>query len=362
LRIAIDARPLAAPLTGIGQYTKSLVQRLAGVLGNNHEWFLYSDRPLTTILPVAGNVSVRTGNASGGSPGSLRWAQWEYVRWAKHDRIDTFWSPRHHLPLLLPKETRTVVTIHDLVWKRYPETMQRKNYWLERILMGPSIRRADHIIAVSGFTAGEITHFYPGTSSRTSVIHEAPEAPPENPATPAGIPDSYILFVGTLEPRKNLDLLLQAYAATGESSPALVIAGGTGWGDVSADQIVRGLGLEKRVAILGYVSDQELNGLYRHATALVMPSHYEGFGLPVVEAMRHGVPCIVSRDTALEEICGGAGILVDPRSREDISSAITRISDPQTRDTLATQARERAKDFSWDTAAARTLEILVSKT
>jgi len=358
LRVAIDVRPLASPLTGIGRYTDSLVRRL--VQSDDCDWFLYSDRPLTTILPVAGNVTVRTGNASGGSPGSLRWAQWEYVRWAKQDRIDTFWSPRHHLPLMLPSRIRTVVTIHDLVWKRYPETMQRKNYWLEKLLMGPSIRKSDGIIAVSNFTAAEISHFYPDAAPKTTVIYEAAELFKGQSSIPGNIPERFILFVGTLEPRKNLELLLQAYAETDASCPPLVIAGGSGWGNLRIESIVNDLGIKNRTTLLGFVSEQELHGLYGRAVAMVMPSHYEGFGLPAVEAMHYGVPCIVSKGTALEEICSSAALLVEPTSKVQLSEAITKICDETTNARLSRAARGRASQFSWDIAAKHTLDVLTA--
>lgn len=356
MRIAIDARPLASPLTGIGRYTDSLVRRL---IKTDHEWFLYSDRPLTAELPETDNVIVRCGHARGGSPGSLRWAQWEYVRWAKQDGIDVFWSPRHHLPLLLPDRIKTVVTIHDLVWKRYPETMQRKNYWLERLLMAPSIRMADNIIAVSNFTASEISHFYHEASLKVTVVLEAAEEPPVDCPLPEGIPEEFLLFVGTLEPRKNLKLLLEAYAEVCVQSPPLVIVGGAGWGELHLDKLITDNGLEQKVISLGYISEPHLQGLYGNATALVMPSLYEGFGLPLLEAMRHGVPIVTSNTGSMVEISGPAAVLIDPTSKESIATSMRQVvSDLQLRGKLSSAGLEQAAHFSWDTAAQSTLTIL----
>ena len=130
MRIAVDARPLSAPLTGIGRYTEALLQQM---VASGHQWFIYSDRPLQVPLPESPRICVRYGSAAGGTPGSLRWAQWGFARWAIQDVVDIFWSPRHHLPLLLPARIASVVTIHDLVWCQFPETMKPKNLLLERV-------------------------------------------------------------------------------------------------------------------------------------------------------------------------------------------------------------------------------------
>ena len=360
MRIAIDARPLASPLTGIGRYTESLVRRL--VQSDDHEWFLYSDRPLATNLPDSSNVTIRTGDARGGSPGSLRWAQWEYVKWAKQDQIDTFWSPRHHLPLLLPDRIRTVVTIHDLVWKRYPETMQRKNYWLEKFLMGPSIQKADQVICVSGFTKKEVSHFYPKATEKCTVVYEAADLPPlSTELLPDEVKEPYLLFVGTLEPRKNLARLLKAYASLNKHEvPGLGLVGGQGWGDLVLEETLNDLDLATRVKLLGYVSDDELQTLYSKASCLLMPSLYEGFGLPALEAMQHSVPVIYSKGTSLEEVVGSGGIAVDPESTIEIASAILSLTSADD-SALSSNARNQAARFSWDTAAEQTLQVLVAR-
>ncbi|MBO6564230.1 MAG: glycosyltransferase family 4 protein [Pseudomonadales bacterium] len=355
MKIAVDARPLSAPLTGIGRYTNSLLQQLTK---SEHEWYLYSDRPLLSESPAAQNVNIRVGNAQGGTPGSLRWAQWQYVKWARSDGIDVFWSPRHHLPLLLPKETRSVVTIHDLVWKRYPETMQRKNFWLEKLLMGPSIRKADKLIAVSKFTASEISTFYPHAEAKTNVVYEAANEPQANATLAKDLPDDFFLFVGTLEPRKNLELLLESSAHVLKPNMPLVIAGGMGWGDVQLQKILKRFNLEDRVICLGYIDDETLDALYANANALIMPSVYEGFGLPVVEALKYGVPCIVSKGTSLEEIAGEAAILVNPYSVSELSRAMTNIQKPEVRSSLAKHAIDRSVEFSWEKAANQTLLLL----
>jgi glycosyltransferase involved in cell wall biosynthesis len=353
VRIAVDARPLAAPLSGIGRYTRTLLDYL--VL-QDHEWFLYSDRPLQQEPPH--RVQVREGSAPGGSPRSLCWTQWQYTRWAARDGIDLFWSPRHHLPLLLGKRVARVVTIHDLVWRQFPETMKRSNLLLERMLMGPSIRMADRVICVSDFTAGEVARYYPSAADRCQVVHEAALDEVSTGLAPEGVPGEYLLFVGTLEPRKNLPRLLRSYSRLGADTVPLVIAGGSGWGGEDLQGMLRELGLESRVHLCGYVADAELQALYAGALCLLMPSLYEGFGLPVLEAMKHGVPVIAANAGALPEIAGDAALLVDPVSEADIADAIRRLQrEPGLVDELSRRSFERAAQFSWQRAANETLAL-----
>jgi glycosyltransferase involved in cell wall biosynthesis len=357
MRIAVDARPLAAPLTGIGRYTRALLEAM---LESGHQWFLYSDRPLKSVVPDSPRLWVRHGDAIGGTPGSLRWAQWQFPRWSVQDVVDLFWSPRHHLPLLLDRHIAPVVTIHDLVWRQFPETMKPKNLWLERALMGPSIRMADQIICVSRFTASEVSRYYPSAIGRCRVIHEAAEEGVAVGSAPEDLPDNYLLFVGTLEPRKNLPRLLRAYAQLTEDAaiPPLVVVGGAGWGGEDLPTLVHSLGLEGRVRLLGYVTDGELQSIYSRASCLLMPSLYEGFGLPMLEAMQHGVPIIASSTSSLPEVAGDAGLLVNPYSEEELANAIRKLMhDGEQHARLSDRARQRASEFSWQRAAAETLEL-----
>ncbi|MEP5766287.1 MAG: glycosyltransferase family 1 protein [Halieaceae bacterium] len=357
MRIAVDARPLAAPLTGIGRYTRALLEAMVPL---GHQWFLYSDRPLHMQLPENPRVMVRHGDARGGTPGSLRWAQWQYSRWALQDVADLFWSPRHHLPLLLDSHIARVVTIHDLVWRQFPETMRVKNLWLERALMSPSIRSADQVICVSRFTASEVSRYYPTAVGRCRVIHEAAEEAVAIAPPPIDLPGQYLLFVGTLEPRKNLPRLLQALAALRDDPavPPLLIVGGSGWGGEDLPRLIAELDLKDRVRLCGHVSDAELQGLYAGAHCLLMPSLYEGFGLPLLEAMQHGVPVIASSTSSLPEVAGDAGLLINPYSVAELADAIRRmVHEPELHARLSQRAGLRAAQFSWRRAAEETLQL-----
>ena len=370
MRIAVDARPLAHPFTGIGRYTESLLKRLVQV---GHEWFLYADRPLTLRFPLGRNARLRTGRADGVVGGGLVYSQAAFVRWSRRARIDVFWSPRHHLPLMLPDRIATVVTVHDMVSVRYPETMRTRNRLLERTLMGPSLRQATRIICVSDFTASEVAELMPWAAGKCVVIPEAaePSAGGARGASDAGASDDlarpvrnqpYLLFVGTLEPRKNLVTLLRAFAKACEHERfrhRLVVVGGYGWGPQNLNAEIARLGLADRVVLEGNVNDVELHDLYVGSTALAIPSLYEGFGLPALEAMQRGVPVIAGARGALPEVVQDGGILVDPLDVRALADAMLRVSTSSgLHRRLSAAALARAASFSWDRAADQTLAVL----
>ena len=358
MRIAVDARPLAHPFTGIGRYTESLLKRL---VQTGHQWFLYSDRAITPRFPIGDRVQLRTGQASPGSAMSLFYSQLVFPRWARGDCVDLFWSPRHHLPLSLSNRVAGVVTVHDLVWKRYPETMHDRNRVLERLLMGPSLRSAERVICVSDFTAAEVAAEYPEVSGRCTVIPEAAEPLAAGYEEKYPLPEApYLLFVGTLEPRKNLPRLLAAYAravARNQIEQHLLIVGAQGWGGQDLPRLISRLGMQDRVLLKGRVSDAELRDLYAGSTGLLMPSLYEGFGLPALEAMQHGVPVIAGNCGALPEVVGKGGLLVDPHCEATLADAIVRLCrDQSLHQSLAGEAIKRAAQFKWEQATQQTLQ------
>lgn len=360
MRIAVDARQLVPPITGIGRYTESLLRQM---LPGGDEWFLYSDRPLSADVEAwsaGAALTQRHGPAGNRGIRSLWRANVDFARWAREDDIQVFWSPRHHLPLTLSKRIASVVSIHDLVWRRHPETMPRANRLLEWLAMSYSLRRAQRVIAVSEFTQAEIAHFYLDAATKTCVVHEA--ARELGPAIDPALDCPYFLFVGTLEPRKNLPRLLEAFAGFARATDCphqLVIIGAEGWGLPSLTEKSESLGISGRVHFPGFIEDSALAGYYQSATALLLPSLYEGFGLPVVEAMRYGTPAIVSDRSSLPEVAGDAGLLVDPESTDALQSALTTLAtDADRRALLSSRCLARSEQFSWQRAAAETLDIL----
>lgn len=356
LRIAVDARPLSIPRTGIGRYTDELLRRL---LQTEHHWFLYSDRPLLRELPEQDNLTIRTGRSSRRITGTL-YPQWIYPRWARRDRIDVFWSPRHHLPLALSSSIRTVLTLHDLVGFIAPETMTRMGRQLETWLTPRSVRKTDALIVDAASTLRDLDRVLGYGVDKASVVPLGASINALSEVMPRPLAQDYFLFVGTQEPRKNLVRLLHAFAAQASSMPdvKLVLAGGAGWGDQLEQQITE-LAIGDRVILTGRLDEASLHSYYRSALALVLPSLYEGFGLPLLEAMQYGVPVVTSNCSSMPEVAGDGGILVDPRDCGSIGDALRRMaSDPALHRGLAVAARAQAAHFSWDASAAQTLAIL----
>ncbi len=339
-------------MVGITRYTHELLSRL---VHSPHQWFLYLDRKPIYPIPDLPNVHIRYGSIQGRALSTL-FAQLIFPVWAKKDKVDVFWSPRHHLPLLLPRRIRKLLTVHDLVWKHYPETMSRLGRWVERLLMPPSLRLAHRIMTVSVSTQQDVEHYFPDCENKLSTIYPGLSFMSANDQSdPVTTP--YFLFVGTLEPRKNLPRLIRAFAsfAKHDQHYKLVIVGGQGWGGEQLRHNISDQGLSERVILMDHVNDQELATIYANAAALVMPSLYEGFGLPLLEAMGHGVPVISSNVGAMAEVVTDAGLLIDPYSESALADAMQEILDSDKRQVLSQRALIRSADFCWDDSVAQVL-------
>lgn len=361
IRVGVDARLLGEAVTGIGRYTSELTRELTT---HAAEFFLYCPRPITVGEWNQPNVLQRT-TALSGRMARMLWSQ-SYLPYAvSKDRLDVFWGATHRLPRLLPSGVARVVTIHDLVWKHAGETMRPLSRWVERRLMPEAVRLADRIIADSQSTAAALEAEYPWARDRIRVVYPGVSTMPKPLEKSAlqgfGITGDYFLFVGTLEPRKNLRRLLNAYAVLPTSvrrRAQLVITGGKGWGGLDIPAMVEKLELQRDVILTGYTSDEQLSTLYAHAMFLAMPSLYEGFGLPLVEAMAHGVPALTSNRSSLPEVAGDAGLLVDPYHDQAIIEGLTRLlTEDGLRQALAARAVRNSERFSWQLAANQTMEV-----
>lgn len=353
LRIAVDARPLASPTTGIGRYTGALLRAWPT---SDDTFLLYSHRALPEPSLPAGHV-VRHGRLNARAAGTP-FAQLNFARWARQDGADLFWSPRHHLPRGLGG-LPAVVTIHDLAWKRVPETMRWTGLLNERLLMPSAIRSASAIVTDSESTARDLAEFFPDAVSRVAIIPPASELEPVS--TPPVSERPYMLFVGTMEPRKNLERVVQAFTRLHQVrniNHRLVIVGNRGWKDRRIRAMIAESRCAAKIEAFEKLDDDALARLYAGADFLVAPSLYEGFGLQIVEAIAFGIPIITSDRASLPEVAGDAALLVDPLSVDAMQAAMQRlISDREERDRLAHAARERAKRFSWKTAAIRLRQV-----
>jgi len=350
MRIAVDGRPLRHPFVGIGVYTREILGRIA----RDHELFIYLDRELAEPEPVPGVFRHGPARRLTG----LLTANTAFANWARRDAVDVFFSPRHHLPLAL-RRTPSVVTVHDLVWRLAPETMKPANRLLDATLMPAALARADRVIAVSAETAHRI-RTYSGRKD-VDVIPLAPRR--SSDPVPFAHPRPYFLFVGTKEPRKNLAGIVEGFrrATRLGLDRDLVLVGSDGWGQPELPATIAGSGIGDRIVDLGTVSEEHLAGVYEGCTALVLASFYEGFGIPILEAMAHGKPVITSGSGAMAEVAGDAALYVDPGNPANIAEAFLRLARSEaTRSRLSANALQRSRMFSWDRAADQTVTVLAA--
>lgn len=360
LKIAVDARHLAYPNSGIGRYVANILREFAAQ-PTPHRFFLYGDRPFELRFPLPEHWKVRTGRVSSRGK-STAFAQVFFPVWALKDRIDIFWSPRHQLPMLLLPTVRKVLTVHDVVWKRFPQTMTRDAVWLEALLMPLSLRFADQAMTDSQFARSEILEYFPSAKDKLDVVYLASDLKTDGATGACPQSNPYFLFVGSYEPRKNLERMLLAYVQYRKASPHpcdLVIVGTEQWGGFSVSDFVEKNDLKTCVHLIRRAEDTTLRALYANARALVLVSLYEGFGLPLVEAMQWGTPLIASNTSSVAEIAGDAALLVDPLDTDAIAKAFGQITDDESlRRDLSHRAEVRGKEFSWKKAASETMPLI----
>jgi len=361
MRIGFDGTPLLGAKTGVGWYTHELIDAVAK-LSPKDEIVVFpiswrTARYLKLDPPHRPNVAVERKLA----PARPLWAMWDRMAWPPVEWLvdcDVF----HATNFIAPpsRKVPVVVTVHDIGFVHHPEDVTPDVRRMARLL--PDIlRRSAAIITVSDFTRSELVSWLPEVADKVHVIHNgshARQAPAATPATDQTPP--YALMLGTLEPRKNLPLALDALRILRQRGVdlRLVLAGGrSSLLDVPALLRKRGLG-EPEVTRTGYVDDARISALLAGARVLVFPSLYEGFGMPLLEGMEAGVPVVAVRAGASPETVGDAGLLVDPGDAEGFADAMEQAAfDEGVRDRLIPAGREQATNFTWKRAAEATLEL-----
>ena len=368
MRIGIDARALIGERAGIGRFLQGLLEALAHA-EHGHEFFLYAYKPFA-FDPPAGRWHVRI-HRGGLRAGGAIWLQLYGGALAVRDAVDVFWGPAFHLPVFLPARIAALVTVHDLVHVFYPETMELRNYLAMHALLRPSLRRAQHISVDSQATAADLNTVLRVPSRKISVLYPGVGSAfrPRDPASARsrvgqlfGLSGPYVLAVATVEPRKNLITLVRAMAALPEQVRRrwpLVIAGSKGWKNGSLYAAAAPLLREGTVRFLGYVPDPDLPWLYAGATLFLYPSLYEGFGIPVVEAMACAVPVVASDISVCREIAGAAAVYLAPTDVGGWAEAIVRLmSDDARRRAMGATGIGQAARFTFEDSARRLLRML----
>jgi len=362
MKIAIDTRPVAKRKAGIGQYVFNIVKKLSEIDKEN-EYILFGG-PIKSL-----GKNFRQKRLIG-----------------KIQRIfNTLWKRIYFPPIewlvgkvdlvhftnfvVLPTfAKRIILNIYDLSYLAHPEFAEKKNLTLLKKFVPVSIEKATKIITISKFSKSQIIKHFKVPEDKIFVIYPAAneEFKPlsnldrEKVKRKYKLEKDFILYLGTLEPRKNVETLIKAYNELPliKEEFDLVIAGERGWLYSNIFKLVKKLYLEDKIKFLGYVSDQERVLLYNLATVFVFPSFYEGFGMPPLEAMACGTPVICSNTSSLPEVCEDAALYIDPYNLDDLKEALSKLlTDESLRKKLAGLGFEQARKFSWLDSAKKTLEV-----
>ena len=364
---AVDVSPAVNGKAGLGRYAASLTAALAQERPGQVRLFANLTAQ-ARIPPELGSLPLRTVRAG--------YKAWRMAVWLGQlagvgfnrliGECAVFHATEH---LLVPvRGVPTVLTVHDLIYRLFPAHHKRLNFWYLNAAMPLYVRRADAVIAVSESTKRDLVRLYGLPPDKITVIYEAaspvfrPQPPERIEAVRAryGLPERYLLSVGTIEPRKNLSRLVEVLADLRLDAPdlRLVVAGARGWLFKGFFEAIERHGQEQAVILPGYIADDDLPALYAGAEVVVQPSLYEGFGLPVLEAMACGAPVACSRSSSLGEIAGQAALTFDPLNVEEMTSTIRRLlGDADLREVLRQRGMAHAAGFSWERAARETWAV-----
>jgi glycosyltransferase involved in cell wall biosynthesis len=365
MRIAFDGTTLTPGRTGVGYYTEHLLQHLAReVEKSGDELVVISNQPIDTTEPLPRHVRVYEERRF---PVRIAWMQFVAARVLEDIRADVAHFTNGMLPL--GTGAARVVTIHDMSLTLFPRCHPLRRLVINRPLVGVASRVADAIVTVSHSARRDLLRLHGIPPDRVTVVHEA-AGPAFEPILDKsrrarircryGLPARFFLYVGAIEPRKNLARLMDAFAEARRQGVAheLVCVGPYGWSSRDLYTHIDRLGLRRVVHFTGYVPVEDLPVIYNLAEVFVFPSIYEGFGLPVVEAMACGTPVITTASSSLEEIAAGAAAMVDPQQTAALADALVRLSrDAGLRASLAARGLARAREFSWARTAREMLGI-----
>ena len=383
MKIAIDARWIFPRISGIGAYTRELLHCLARLDSENRYLVLFDRADIR-------DRTAREAGLLGRANMELRVIPWGVFAprsqlalpgLLRREQIDVFHSPNYMIPFAaFPRRragrTRAVVNIHDVIPLLFPHhaprSLKSRLFFLYRALMNEVARRADLIVTGTDASRADCLRMLPIPPERASRVITVPDGvsarftpppggllPRKDPADTAAVRSC--LYVGRADPYKNLDGLIRAFAKARAALPfplRLVIAGLRDDRYPEAPALARELGVADQVVWTGYLSDEELIRHYREADLLALPSRYEGFGLPVIEAMACGTPVLCSTASALREIAGGAAVLADPDDIDALARGMEALLlKPELASRLVQAGFARAAAFNWERTAARTLDV-----
>jgi glycosyltransferase involved in cell wall biosynthesis len=369
MKIGIDIRTAGGEKAGKGWFTFNITRELLK-LDKKNQYFLYADSGIAGFEEFE-NAQLVIIEAQG-----FAWHR-AVIKDLKKQEVEIFLAPSSFIiPALLPKKSpiKTVVTVHDLIAFLYPTTHNKKAVIIEKLLLKKALKKATHLTTVSENTKKDLMEKFSTPEEKISLIQCAASdhlIPIERTEKSLGnlkkfqsktnLPHKFFLSVGTIEPRKNYETLIQAFSMIHKKHPNhhLLIVGGQGWGKNELEDLIRKNYLQKYVHFLGYVTSKTLNRIYNLAEAFVFPSYYEGFGMPPLEAMQAGCPVIASHTSSIPEVVGEAAMLCDPGNPAEFAKAMDSIAkNEQARQELINKGRIQSKNFSWEDSAQKLYSLI----
>jgi glycosyltransferase involved in cell wall biosynthesis len=365
MKIGIEAERANHPIkTGVEHYAKQLILQLAA-LDSQNEYVLYlRTKPESWFLDLPKNFTVKI-LGYGPIPFPYLWTQlrlsWEMVVNAP----DVLFVPAASLPLVHPK--RTIITVHDVAWRFYPETFNTLKRWYLEFTTWFACKFAKQIIAVSQATKDDLMNVYGVSDRQVTVIHHGYDATaltdaPASEEVRGMLPEKYVLYLGTIQPRKNIIGLIDAFMQLKHEHPdlahKLVIVGRIGWKPEETLERMQ----NSEIVYLGHVADDDRWYILRHADVYVLPSFYEGFGMPILEAFSVGTAVATSNVSSMPEVAEDAAVYFDPRNVRDIKQALQNVLyDTALRTSLVEKGKRRLNSFSWERCGKETLTVLTSQ-
>ena len=370
MRIAVNAADLGASrIDGTRIYIQNLLKNF-GLQDKEDRFLIYHKSEFNPQLsfPVFENYKIKKLKFP------FWWTQTRFAWEIFCEKPEVLWMPMHSLPFMRSKKTKTVVTIHDLAFKIFPQFFPKKDLRRLNFFTDYAARNTDRLIAVSNSTKSDLLKFYPEINEEKikviyhgydkDLFHEnISQEEIEKVKKRYAICDTrYVIYVGALQPRKNIRTLVEAFESLARLKAykdiGLVIAGDLGW---MYEDLLKRIKNNPNITATGKFETRDLPALIRGAATFILPSFYEGFGMPVLEAMACGTPVIAANNSSLTEITGDAGILFDAYSSQNLTETLKKIlKSDKLQDDLRKKGLERVKDFSWEKCARETLERLIN--
>ncbi len=357
MKIGIDGNEAnVEKRVGIGEYAYELLKEFKQFSSPNLQFTIYlKSSPLNDLPKEDQNWKYRIVR-----PKKL-WTQIGlpldlFLHWP---RPDVFFSPSHYAPRLSP--VPTAISIMDLSYTHFPGLFRKKDLYQLVNWTKYSAKNARKIFTISLASKNDIIKEYKLRSDKIVVTYPGIKQISSNKYQVTSMDKPFILFVGTLQPRKNIVRLIEAFSKLKDKRIKLVIVGKKGWLYEDILEAPLKFNVKERVQFMDFVKDEDMPSLYKNALCFVLPSLYEGFGLPVLEAMKYGCPVVISNVSSLPEAGGDAALYVDPKNVDDIGSKLEKvITDSNLRSEMVKKGYEQVKKFSWEKTAKETLKILES--